>query len=46
MFVIPPDGKNVLLLLGKMDVISRPTRLRTDKTGKRLIVINSDGNEL
>ena len=45
-FLIPSDGKNVFILLGRKNEISRPTRVRTDKDGKRPVVVYKNGNEL
>ena len=45
-YIFSPEGKQVQVLLDKEKGIENPTRVRVDEEGKRLLVINKDGNEI
>ena len=44
--MVSSDGRDIQVLLDKDRGIHNPTRLHVDKEGKRLVVINQDGDEI
>ena len=44
--MVSSDGRDLQVLLDKERGIHNPTRVRVDKEGKKLVVINKDGDEI